>query len=164
MAQGTILRTILLVVALAVVVDFGLRCLCALGSIVAEGVDTPALATQISADLCLYCDPGFCAWSFYVGFKPSTHRSIDRVEAEATKVTWPKHREIMRSTIIIAILTAVMGVAIWLIDTLWVQVVYHWLRIGGAAMKWYVIEAINVVKIEHVMASRYTWLVACGSL
>lgn len=132
--KGRILRTVLLVIALAVAVDFGRGAYARLAPLWQAGVDTPAVATQIwgwiFAGVALLV---FGLGLFYVGFKPSTSKYLIEVEAEVTKVTWPKHREIMRSTVIIAILTAVMGVAIWLIDTLWVQVVYHWLRIGGVA-------------------------------
>jgi preprotein translocase SecE subunit len=130
--KGRILRTVLLVVTLAIAVDFGRSAWGSLYPALSGSPNAPALVTQVWGWIFAAIAVVVFAIGFYlIGFRPSTAKYLIEVEAEVTKVTWPKHREIVRSTAIIAILTAAMGVAIWLIDTLWVQVVYNWLRVGG---------------------------------
>lgn len=51
-----------------------------------------------------------------VGFKPRTAQFLIEVEQEMTRVTWPKSNEIVRATVLIAIMTVVLAVFIFAVD------------------------------------------------
>ena len=56
---------------------------------------------------------------------PRTVNWLIEVEQEMLRVTWPKQNEVVRSTVIIAIMTVVLAIVIFLVDWLNIQVVVN---------------------------------------
>jgi len=47
---------------------------------------------------------------------------MNEVVAELSKVTWPTQNETMKATIAVLIAVTIAGVALWMVDSLWVYV------------------------------------------
>lgn len=66
------------------------------------------------------------------GFWPKSVDFLIEVEKEMTKVSWPKQNEVVRSTIVIAVMTVVLSVGIFLVDLLNMKWVYDGLFTLGS--------------------------------
>jgi preprotein translocase subunit SecE len=123
--QGKVIRMALLIIAVIAAVDCGLQCW---GTTIAY-LENPEAATWQQIPVAAIM--GVLALGFLiggivaVGFLPKTVQWLIEVEQEMLKVTWPAQNEVVRSTIIIAIMTLILAAVIFLVDWLNIQVVVN---------------------------------------
>ena len=80
-----------------------------------------------------------------IGFVPKAAQFLIEVEQEMSKVTWPSRADLIRSTILIALLSVILALLIAGVDLLNYWLVYSQIIGGGQvmAMHWYVVKAIS---------------------
>jgi preprotein translocase subunit SecE len=132
--KGSVIRVVLAIVAGVVAVDFAIY---AWGGYVAwqdatQGRGMLLVTPIVYAVLALLAGLGGL---IAVLVHPKSSQFLIEVQKEMAKVTWPTRPDVIRSTIVIAILTVVLALAILLVDSLNQVVVYDWIlgspRTGG---------------------------------
>jgi preprotein translocase subunit SecE len=63
--------------------------------------------------------------------KTSPREFVDQVRAEASKIVWPTSRETMMTTVMVVLMTSILGLFFFGVDTVFGAIV-HWL-LGVAA-------------------------------
>ena len=122
--QGRILRIIAVIAVILMALDLGLG---AWGQYVAwESTPEPDASNLVYMALL----GGIGAVIFVVGiamilFVEKTAQFLIEVEQEMTKVTWPSRTDIIRSTIMIAILAVVLAAIIALLDIINYKLIYQ---------------------------------------
>ncbi|MDA3959298.1 MAG: preprotein translocase subunit SecE [Planctomycetota bacterium] len=112
--QGRVIRTIFLVLSIAIAVDLGWKG--AWAQYVAY--DNQQQITSLVGAIIFGV---LAAVSFFggiaaIGFVPKTAQFMIEVEQEMARVTWPGRPEVVRATIIITIMTIVLALIIFLVD------------------------------------------------
>ena len=128
--KGSIIRVVLAIVAGVVAVDFAIA---AWG-----GYDAWQASTQQDRGMLLVSPIVYAMLAVGLGLgglfavlvHPKSGQFLIEVQKELAKVTWPTRPDVIRSTIIIAILTVILAVAIFAVDALNQEVVYGWI-LGG---------------------------------
>ena len=67
--------------------------------------------------------------AFFVVNKPNLAEFMIMTESEMRKVTWPSRRELVSSTKIVILLTALMGLILWIFD-FGFHLFFGWIRIS----------------------------------
>lgn len=113
--QGRVIRTIFIVLAVAIAVDLGWKggwsqyvAYSTQGSVMSL---VSAIVFAVLAAVCLF--GGVAA----IAFVPKTAQFMIEVEQEMTRVTFPKRPEVVRATIIITIMTLLLALLIFAVDT-----------------------------------------------
>ena len=112
--QGRIIRTITMAVAALVAADFGWS-----AYEMWAGVGDGSVIDLVNAILLsiLACASLVCGIAF-AGIYSRSAQFLIEVEKEMTKVDWPDRPTVIRSTVVIAIMTAVLATFIFLVDLL----------------------------------------------
>lgn len=128
--QGRIIRTIALVLALVIAADLGFNGAWAQLSTYESGVSSIRLLIVggIYAALTLTV---LVIGVVGAGFRAKTVDFLIEVEGEMGRVTWPTTNELIRSTIVIAIMVVVLGITIFAVDWFNLQVLFKALYGGG---------------------------------
>jgi preprotein translocase SecE subunit len=131
--QGRIIRTVLFVIIALVTLDLGWGGAWSNYLVWAEQPDAgAALVNAIVLGLIalVIAVGGVIA----VGFHPKSAQFLIEVEQEMAKVVWPARSELIRFTVIIAVIAIVLSVVIAVIDFLNGKIVYDFVfKLGGAA-------------------------------
>ena len=120
--QGRVLRTIFVVLAVAIAVDLVWHGV--LGQYEAysrDGHTTALVGTILFGVLAAVVFIGGIA---AIGFVPKTAGFLIEVEREMAQVTWPGRSDIVRATIMITIMTVILAAFIFVIDYLLKMGVY----------------------------------------
>lgn len=128
--KGSIIRVVLAIVAGVVAVDFAIA---AWGGYGAWQASTQQDRGMLLVSPIVYAVLGVAVGLgglFAVLVHPKSGQFLIEVQKELAKVTWPSRSDVIRSTIIIAILTVILAVAIFAVDALNQEVVYGWI-LGG---------------------------------
>jgi len=123
--QGRVIRTIAVVLAVIIAGDMAYNGSYAGFAAYQETQDTRNLATGILFGVLALT--AFVGGIAAVGFMSKTAQFLIEVEAEMAKVTLPKRQDVVRSTIIIAIMTVILAVLIWIVDEINYAWVHGWL-------------------------------------
>lgn len=124
--QGRVTRTIAFVLVLVIVADLGW-----VGA--AANIDTWMGASEHANPRTLAVGIVYAALAaaaliagiVTIGFKASTVDFLIEVEQEMTKVTWPTVNELIRATIVVAVMIAILGVLIFAVDWFNISVVFE---------------------------------------
>ena len=115
--KGRVIRTILAAAAIGIGIDFGWD---AYGKYQAwsnagdtEGI-WAALVTFIVFTICAVA--AFFGGLYAVLIKKRSADFLIEVEREMTRVTWPGRADVIRSTIVIAVITVIMALLIFAVD------------------------------------------------
>ncbi len=133
--QGKVLRMVLLILTLVVAGDLGWQCYGEVVGIMAQHGGDAVVTWQryvIVGILGLASLAALLGGIVCIAFLPRTVDRLIEVEYEMTKVTWPTQNEVVRSTVIITIMTVILASLIFAVD--WVNyavVVEQVLQQGG---------------------------------
>jgi preprotein translocase SecE subunit len=108
---------VMLVLILVAAGDLGWQCYGEVG--ILRSVSEGGIAWQryvITGLLGLMSLTAFIGGVICIAFLPYTVDRLIEVEQEMVKVTWPARSEVVRSTVIITIMTVVMALMIFLVD------------------------------------------------
>ena len=75
---------------------------------------------------------GFLWTAWFVSNRGATTDFVIETETEMKKVTWPTTREVANATIVVIIVTVLLGVYLFCIDRVVIQPVFQWIEIGRA--------------------------------
>lgn len=126
--QGRVIRTICLLLVAAIAADLFFSPGGAWGylSVYRESeAGSPQLAMGVFFSLLTLAS--LVAGILLVGFKPVSVDFLIEVEQEMVKVEWPTSNVLIRSTIIIAIATAIVGAIIYGVDVVNFHLFLNWL-------------------------------------
>lgn len=126
--KGSIIRVVLAIVAGIITVDLGYGAWGGYqawqGAVEGTAVHGSLVQFIVYIVLCLVLGLGGL---FAVLVHPRSCQFLIEVQKELAKVTWPSRPDVIRSTIVIAILTVILAVAIFAVDALNQSVVYGWI-------------------------------------
>ena len=124
--QGRILRIIMLIAVLLITWDLGWS---GYGQYSAWATaDEPDTSNLIYMGLLgTMSAVAFFVGLAMVGFVPRTAQFLIEVEQEMAKVNWPSRADLIRSTILIAILAVVLALLIVVIDLFNNKLIYEWI-------------------------------------
>lgn len=128
--QGKMIRVIALILVLVIAADLGYSG--AWGQLGTYVPGESSLSLLIVG--CVYAAltlSVLIAGVVMVGFR---HKSVDfliEVEAEMARITWPTQSELVRSTVVIAIMIVILGLTIVLVDWFNLQILFKALYGGG---------------------------------
>ncbi len=112
--QGRIIRTITMAVATLIAADFGWS-----AYEMWMGVRDGTVVDLINAILLTVLGTAsLLSGVIFAGIYPRSAQFLIEVEKEMTKVDWPDRPTVIRSTIVISIMTAVLATLIFLVDSL----------------------------------------------
>ncbi len=123
--QGRVIRTICLLLVLGIAADLGFNG--AYGPIASWLQDENSKQLAVGIFFALATVAALVAGIVLVGFKPMSVDFLIEVEQEMVKVEWPTSNVLVRSTIIIAIATAVVGGIIYGVDVVNYHLFMNWL-------------------------------------
>jgi preprotein translocase subunit SecE len=127
--QGRVIRTIGLVLAIVIAADFGWNGAHAQIEAYKQGANIrPLIVGGIYGLLAL---SSLIVGLVAIGFKKVSVEFLIDVEQEMLRVTWPTSSELIRATVVIAVMIVVMGVAIFAVDWFNLQVLFKALYGGG---------------------------------
>jgi len=72
---------------------------------------------------------GFLYFAWRVANRAPTTDFIIETETEMKKVTWPTTREVVNATVVVIVVTVVLGVFMWVVDRWVIQIAFEYLHI-----------------------------------
>jgi len=128
--QGKMIRVIALILVLVIGADLGYN-----GAWGQLGTYVPGESSRSLLIVgCIYAVitlSVLIAGVVMVGFRAKSVDFLIEVEAEMARITWPTQSELVRSTIIIAIMIAILGLTIVMVDWFNLQILFKALYGGG---------------------------------
>lgn len=123
--QGRVIRTLSLLLLLLIVADLGGNG--AYGPLAAWASDNNTKQLGIGLFFAILTLSILVSGVVLVGFKPFSVDFLIEVEQEMVKVEWPTSSVLIRSTIIIAIATVIVGAIIYAVDVVNFHLFLQWL-------------------------------------
>ena len=135
--QGRIIRVIAMILVALVAFDFGRETWGSYKAIFGPTATSVGISTWIIFGVLSTLTVGVAGVGLYlIGFHPKSAQFLIEVEGEMGRVTWPTRSELMRLTVVIAILALILTGIIFAVDLLnrfLKDEFFHWVpRLLGA--------------------------------